>query len=117
MRVNDAAKHGRCVAGSGRRNTHQFECFNGWVSILENSERANWRIRVIAEPEWIYVAFVGDPTCFNIKFDITQSSHYTQGPWLGHTDYRNRENLRRNIYNFAETNRVRNYEANKEAAP
>ena len=88
MHVNDAAKHGWWVAGSGRRCTHQFECFNGWDSVLENRERANWRLRVIAEPEWIYVAFVGDPTCFNIKFDITQSSHYAQGPWLGHTDYR-----------------------------
>ena len=53
MHVNDAAKHGWWVAGSGRRCTHQFECFNGWDSVLENRERANWCLRVIAEPEWI----------------------------------------------------------------
>ena len=41
MHVNDAAKHGWWVAGSGRRCTHQFECFNGWDSVLENRERAN----------------------------------------------------------------------------
>ena len=117
MRVNDAAKHGRCVAGSGRRSTHQFECFNGWDSVLENRERANWCLRVTAEPEWIQVAFVGDQTWFSIKLILSKALIILRGPGWGTPTTENRENLRRNIYNFVESNRVRNYEANKEAAP